>query len=364
MRLSRKIDKALACITIFILSFVFAFAANYNNNDTFADNESGIFIEAAEYFVTFYDEGKKLTVKTDAATVGEALKRAGYSLNSADIVEPGLDTKINTNNFFINIYRARPAIVKDGLVEKYIMSASRDPRQIVRDAGIEIYDGDEINTVQTESFLEAGIANAYEVVRNGGRTITEQEEIAFSEVEVKDYNLAPGLREVRQLGEMGAKELVYEVFYDEGVEVKRELVSESIVREPVTRIVAVGVSEIERTPLTASRGVNIYTVHKGETIIERKETYYDLNMKGVMLIAARECGAEAYYTVREDGVKVDAEGYVLVAADLERYPRCSVVETSLGLGKVYDTGSFVNKPDGTGHEQFDIATDWTIRDGV
>ena len=71
------------------------------------------------------------------------------------------------------------------------------------------------------------------------------------------------------------------------------------------------------------------------------------------------CG-DGTYTVRDDGVKVDYEGYVLVAANLDRYPLCSVVETSLGLGKVYDTGTFAS----TNPEQFDIATDWTNRNGV
>ena len=94
-------------------------------------------------------------------------------------------------------------------------------------------------------------------------------------------------------------------------------------------------------------------------VIERQETYYDLPMGGVMAIANRECGVPSYYEVRADGVKVDSEGYVLVAADLSRYPRCSVVETSLGLGKVYDTGTFVE----SNPEQFDIATDWTNRNG-
>lgn len=56
-----------------------------------------------------------------------------------------------------------------------------------------------------------------------------------------------------------------------------------------------------------------------------------------------------------DGVKIDPDGYVMVAANLLLYPRCSIVETSLGLGKVYDTGAFalINP------EQFDLATNWT-----
>ena len=95
-------------------------------------------------------------------------------------------------------------------------------------------------------------------------------------------------------------------------------------------------------------------------VVERRETYYDLNMSRVMANAARICGVKNYYGVRSDGVKVDADGYVIVAANLDYYPRCSVVETSLGPGKVYDTGSFAL----TNPEQFDIATDWTRRDGV
>ena len=78
-------------------------------------------------------------------------------------------------------------------------------------------------------------------------------------------------------------------------------------------------------------------------------------MSGVM----RFCGQNSY-SVREDGAKVDADGYVLVAAALDRYPRCSIVQTSLGPGKVYDTGTFAR----TNPEQFDLATDWTKRDGI
>ncbi len=99
---------------------------------------------------------------------------------------------------------------------------------------------------------------------------------------------------------------------------------------------------------------NYYTVTKSDgTVVERQETFYDLNMSIVISF----CGTS--YSVREDGVKVDQDGYVLVAANLNRYPRCSVVETSLGAGKVYDTGGFA----AINPEQFDIATDWTNHDG-
>jgi hypothetical protein len=59
------------------------------------------------------------------------------------------------------------------------------------------------------------------------------------------------------------------------------------------------------------------------------------------------------YWVREDGVKMLGP-YVMVAANLNTRPRGTVVETSLGLGIVCDTGDFAKK----NPMALDIATDW------
>ncbi len=354
MKLSKNIDKALSITLGLILTLIFGMFISQSFKNTYAESEDGVYIESENHFVTFYDDGEKLTVKTNAETVGEALKRAGYVLADSDKVEPALDSKIDSDNFFINIYRSRPALVSDGKIERYIMTASYDAKTVAKEAGFTVYDGDEIELVMNRNFLEAGAASVYQITRNGGQTITEETEIPFAETTVKDYNMTPGAREVRQLGELGTKVTTYEVMYVDGKEVSRTLKSEVVTKQPVERIVAVGASQIERHPLTAGMGRNRYTVTKADgTIIERQETFYDLDMSRVVKI----CGSS--YHVRADGVKVDQDGYVMVAADLSRYPRCSVVETSLGAGKVYDTGTFVL----TNPEQFDIATDWTNRNG-
>lgn len=355
MKLPKNIDRLLLCVTAFILTFVFSFEVlRGNNSKTYAENDGDLIVASAEHFVTFYDEGEKLTVKTNAATVKEALARAGINVNEMDKVDPGLETEIS-GDIYVNIYRSRPVLIRDGTKEKYVMTASYDAKTIAREAGLVIYDGDEVAVLRNTNFLETGVASLYEITRNGGRTITVEEEIPFEDEIIKDYDLAPGVQEVRELGEVGLKVLTYEAFYEDNVEVRRDLVSETVAREPVRRVIAVGASEIERHPLTAGMGRNRYTIRRDDgSVIERQETYYDLNMSGVMVF----CGADGY-SVREDGVKVDADGYVLVAANLSRYPRCSVVETSLGLGKVYDTGAFA----AVNPEQFDLATDWTNRDG-
>ncbi|MBR2709125.1 G5 domain-containing protein [Candidatus Saccharibacteria bacterium] len=362
MNLPRKIAQIFAFVATIAIAAVFGFIASNYTRNTFARSEideSTVYKVGEPKYVTFYDNGKKLTVKTDAATVGEAISRFDLVLNNGDKVEPELTAEINADNFYINIYRAHPVIVKDGVSEKYIMSASYDAKTIAKEAGLTIFDGDEINLMPNTNFLEIGAANVYKLIRNGGRTITVEEEIPFAEQTVKSYNLAPGTEEVQQLGEVGTKKVYYNVKYVDGKEVSREYLSEEVAKEPVARVVAVGANLIEMHPLTVSMGVNQYTTTVNGVTVERKETYYDLPMSGVMSLNARTCGVPATYTVRADGAKVDADGYVLVAANLSRYPRCSIVETSLGPGKVYDTGGFAaHNP-----EQFDLATDWSNGDG-
>ena len=83
-----------------------------------------------------------------------------------------------------------------------------------------------------------------------------------------------------------------------------------------------------------------------------KETYYNLNMDGVVRIM-RRMGNNDEYWVREDGVKMLGD-YVMVAANLDIRPRGSLVETSLGMGIVCDTGTFAKR----NPYQIDIAVSW------
>lgn len=241
MKLSRRFDQAMICIAVASLLLVFGCFMVSKIMPTYAQGEEdeSFVVEEAKY-VTFYDDGDKLTVKTEAHTVGEALERAGIEIGDGDIVDPGIETDINANNYHINIYRARPVVVKDGLVDKYLMTASYDAKMIAKEAGLTVYDGDEVAMVPNAGFLENGAATVYELTRNGGRTITEEVEIPYTEETVKDEAMENGKSEIRQLGEVGMKRVYYNVLYVDNVEVSREMVKEEVVREPVARVTAVG----------------------------------------------------------------------------------------------------------------------------
>lgn len=86
-----------------------------------------------------------------------------------------------------------------------------------------------------------------------------------------------------------------------------------------------------------------------------KETYYNLNMSGVVR-TMRNLGfsEEEYpYWIREDGVKM-LGNYVMVAANFNIRPRGSIILSSLGEAIVCDTGGFAN----TNPTQLDIAVSW------
>lgn len=86
-----------------------------------------------------------------------------------------------------------------------------------------------------------------------------------------------------------------------------------------------------------------------------KETYYNLDMSGVIsIMRSMGYGEEEYpYWVREDGVKMFGP-YVMVAAELSSRPKGTILECSLGTAMVVDTGGFASG----NPTQLDIATTW------
>lgn len=96
--------------------------------------------------------------------------------------------------------------------------------------------------------------------------------------------------------------------------------------------------------LTKSKGVNYGPIGK--------ETYYNLNMSRVVsMMRNRGYDATNYpYWVRSDGCKMLGP-YIMVAANLNHFHRGSIVECSLGMAIVCDTGHL-------GYNQLDIAVTW------
>jgi uncharacterized protein YabE (DUF348 family) len=336
-----------------------------------------------ERVITVFHDGIEQTIVTDAQTVGEALERAKVTLNESDTVEPARATKLEAPAYSVNVYRARPVTVVDGPQRSVVMTSHTSAGKIAEAAGVTLYNEDEYTLDRIDDFVTEGSVGlkmtidratlmrlvlygtpteirtqattvgelmaekkihlagedgtnlspetpitsglSLEVWRNGVQTATVEEEVNFATKQVRDADKPVGYREVQTAGVKGKKMVTYQIEMKNGQEVSRTLIQSVTTQEPKEQVEVIG-AKASGSPLSK---------------------------------AMRNCGAGGNYSVRSDGAKVDAGGYVIIAANLANYPRCSVVETSLGLGKVYDTGGFASvHPHG-----FDLATDWSNNNG-
>ncbi|MDO4773588.1 MAG: G5 domain-containing protein [Candidatus Saccharibacteria bacterium] len=301
--------------------------------------------------VTLYDRGQERTIITTATTVEQALAAAGLSVDPAlDRTEPSLATKLEASSYHINIYRARPVTVVDDEWRVQITTAEQSPTAIARAAGLTLHAAD---TAQISSSLAVALDGGREVmtIQRATEAVVEREEAVDFPVEAtRDAAKPLGQKTITTPGVPGKKLVTYKVQLRRGAEVDRQALHERVLVQPTPQQEVIGAKPTN--PLTKSRGAHIFTDSRG---VAHRETYYDLPMNVVM----GACGAGGRYSVRADGAKIDKDGFVIVAAHLGNYPRCSVVETSMGPGKVYDTGGFAARhPHG-----FDLATDWTNGDG-
>lgn len=255
--------------------------------------------------VTVHIDGRDRTIATNASTVAEALKNLPSPLGENDKTEPSRDTPIVSNDFTINVYRARQISVVDGANSYTVMTAERSPEQIAKQAGfqtsaedqyaftrtdnpfdgspgtnmvikrakniildlygtsspvrtneytvadflqsrgITLENGDELNVPEQTRVTEGMTIAVAQVTRN----VETVEEVApFPEQQIKDVNQPTSYRKVQTPGQDGKKLVTYETVSKNGGEPERRAIKEVITVQPVTQVVVVGTQN--RVPYT------------------------------------------------------------------------------------------------------------------
>lgn len=124
-------------VTFFILFFVGCAAFINFSGGTVGADETKV--------VRVYVDGDKHVFPTHAPTVGELLKRLNIELAPEDVVEPNINSPILSDNFSVNVYRARPVTVvdEDGtrIIDKIAESTAPE---IAKKAGLKIFPEDKV----------------------------------------------------------------------------------------------------------------------------------------------------------------------------------------------------------------------------
>ena len=248
--------------------------------------------------VSLYVDGSRRLFSTNSQDVGDVLKHAGVKLASGDIVEPAAATSISHGQFNINVYRAHPVLVEDGLRTYHIHSAHQSPRLLALDAGIKTYPEDTYTTGIITDIVENSAlgekvtinrAKPMQVQVDGGvRTIRTQAgtigdalkaadislgvqdtvsqslgapvlpgmDVAITRVSealvtqtqtlprpvqtITDPTALKGTTTVTNPGSDGQKTVTYRIHYTNGVETSREVVQVVSETDPQPQIVSVG----------------------------------------------------------------------------------------------------------------------------
>jgi uncharacterized protein YabE (DUF348 family) len=216
------------------------------------------------------------TIQTSALTVGQALAEAGYTLHSADQLDPPAETPITGPR--VVTYRAgREIVVTVDGIQVRVRSAAATVGQALAEAGVPLAGLDYAIPPETVALPEDGQIRVVRVVESVALT---QKTIPFSTRTELTADLEIDQRVLLQGGEPGLAIARLRTRSEEGVQVSQQSESEIVVRPPQDRIMGFGTKIVIRTttvdgvPIEYWRALNLYATYYIPCIPGTNTCYY------------------------------------------------------------------------------------------
>ena len=196
--------------------------------------------------VTVTADGKRVSLTRTGGTVADALREAGVAVGREDTVNFDQDAPL-FDKMNIRVTRTMALqVTADGETREYKTSAQTVEAALEK-CGVALGEKDRVEPERT-----AKVTDGMEITvrRVEVKEETETQEIPFETQYQDTSSLFEGETQVKTSGQAGVKEVAYQVTYVDGVEESREVVSESVVKEPVDEVVLRGilVQEAEEAP--------------------------------------------------------------------------------------------------------------------
>lgn len=217
--------------------------------------------------VTIIDEDREVVVSTIRSSMAAALSAADIELSDSDRVTPPIETKLE-DGLTIHVIRAdKHEISVDGSVLMH-STTLKSVGDIVSEAGIELTESD---IVYPGRDVEVAGPTSIEVIRVTEEVATEAIKMPYGTIIEVSADLEAGESKLIQEGVDGEMEVKYRIVYEDGVEIRRELVEETVLVEPI--------------PEKLMRGrENLYITSRGRPLRYQKvyvmrATAYDLSFE-------------------------------------------------------------------------------------
>jgi uncharacterized protein YabE (DUF348 family) len=265
-------------------------------------------------------DGKHMRYATFKSTVREALESKDIALAPKDRIEPSLDSKLKDHEV-INIKRAvNVKVFADGK-EQDILSSEENVGTLLKAEGI-TPDPDDRVEPDSSSKITPGLE--IKIVRVETKVLKESLAVDFKTVTKYNSSLANTKQKVLQEGKAGQKQITYSVVYEDGQEVSRKAVSETVIKKPIDKILVKGTYPL--MPVSSRGDIMPYS----KVINARATAYWAVN------------GVGHTYTASGRKAVRDPDGYSTVAVDRNVFPYgTKLFIEGYGFAIAADTGTSI-----------------------
>jgi len=195
-----------------------------------------IFVCITRKNITVVVDGNPTKLVTYQKTFDSALKKANINIDVKDKIDKALNSKI-VNNDVITINRAVNVKVFVDNKELNIKSAEKDIALMLTTEKIALSPNDKVSPAKGTK-LSTGMDIT--ITRVKTEIIHEKKPIDFKTVIKKDSSTIESHSKVLQKGINGEKSIAFNLTYENGKEVSREVIEETIIKEPQSKIIVQG----------------------------------------------------------------------------------------------------------------------------
>lgn len=186
-------------------------------------------------------DGQKIAIRTLYSKPADILAQAGITLDSRD--EYRMSTAKLTNGTVIRVYRAVPVQVNYEGKTNTVVTGQPTVGELAAALGM---GKEKIKLIPVaETPLTANME--VKVIRLSEKIVDQEVPVSFPVIRQPDSSMEKGAEHIVQPGEDGRKLAKLNITYEDGMQVRSDIITETVLQEPKPQIVKVGTRDTVET---------------------------------------------------------------------------------------------------------------------